>query len=159
MIPPSRWLPVLVSQDQDKALSMAEMQVLLELLMRQYNDVLDALSRGMVVMPEAHEEEHCVRFAEGFVAGAELDARWRSDEWLWRFVEPIAYLAGRFDLVTENTRIELAAKPNIKSLLCADIEPIMVPIWPRPSDPHPGARAATPLATALLPLRPSSRPG
>jgi uncharacterized protein len=116
---------VLLSQDEDKALSMAEMQVLLELLMRQYNHVLGGLSRGMVVMPEAHEEENCVRFAEGFVVGAELDARWLSDEWLWHFIEPIAYLAGRFDLVTESKRAELAARPNIHSLLCGDMEPLI----------------------------------
>ncbi len=125
VILPSRWLPVLLSQDQSDGLNMAEMQVLLELLMRQYNQVLRGLSRGMVLMPEAHEEECCVRFAEGFVAGAELDARWRSDEWLWRFVEPIAYLAGRFDLVTQSKRAELAAKPHVQSLLCTDMEPII----------------------------------
>ena len=125
LIPPSAWLPIVLSPEQDNALDAEEMNVFLGLLMRQHNAVLEGLSRGAVVMPEAHEEEACVSFAGGFVAGAELDPEWRGNDQRWGYVEAIAYLAGRLDLVTDETQARLDAEPNIRAILCGDLEPLI----------------------------------
>jgi uncharacterized protein len=125
LIPPSAWLPIVLSPEQDNALDAEEMNVFLGLLMRQYNAVLQGLSRGAVIMPEAHEEEACVSFAGGFVAGAELDPEWRGNDQRWDYVEAIAYLAGRLDLVTDETQARLDAEPNIRAILCGDMEPLI----------------------------------
>ena len=125
LIPPSAWLPIVLSPEQNNALDAEEMNVFLGLLMRQYNAVLEGLSRGAVIMPEAHEEEACVSFAGGFVAGAELDPEWRGNDQRWDYVEAIAYLAGRLDLVTDETQARLDAEPNIRAILCGDMEPLI----------------------------------
>jgi yecA family protein len=125
VIPPSAWLPLVLSLEQDNALDAEEMNVFLGLLMRQHNAVVEGLSRGAVIMPEAHEEEACVSFARGFVAGAELDPEWRGNEERWDYVEPIAYLAGRLDLVTDETQARLGGVPNITAVVCGNMEPLI----------------------------------
>ena len=125
LIRPSTWLPRVLSPEQDQALDTEELNVFLELLLRQYKAIFTGLSRGEVIMPEAHEEEACVSFAGGFVAGAELDPEWRGNDQLWDYVEAIAYLAGRLDLVTDETQARLDAEPNIRAILCGDMEPLI----------------------------------
>jgi uncharacterized protein len=125
VIPPSAWLPVVLSPEQDNGLDAEEMNVFLDLLMRQYMAISAGLSRGAVIMPEPHEEEACVSFAGGFVAGAELDPEWRGNDERWDYVEAIAYLAGRLDLVTDETQARLAAEPNIRAIVCAEMEPLI----------------------------------
>jgi hypothetical protein len=69
------------------------------LVMRQYNDVIDALEHGQLICPDQEDAASCESFAAGFVAGAELVPEWIGDADRWTFATGFAYLAGRLDLV------------------------------------------------------------
>jgi len=113
LVPPSAWFPVLVPEGLGEC-DAANARDFVGLVMRQYNDVADALGQGMAIMPEPEDEEGCEAFAAGFIAGAEIDPEWIEDADRWTFAAPFAYLAGRLDLVSKR------AVADIESNLAPD---------------------------------------
>lgn len=97
LVPPSAWLPAVLSDSPPK--SEADARLGVGLLLRLFNEVLTALDERAVYVPEAEETEELERFARGYVAGAQLDPEWTGDEDRWTFAGPFAYLAGERDLV------------------------------------------------------------
>jgi uncharacterized protein len=95
---PSVWLPVLLPEGLGD-LDDDTVKEFIGLVMRQYNDVVDGLARSSATMPMAEDVEGCESFAAGYVAGAELDPAWIGNDDRWTFAAPLAYLAGRLDLV------------------------------------------------------------
>lgn len=120
-VQPSTWLPLVLEDEAPVTLEPDAARDLVDLILRQYNEVVAALSSGTVVAPEPEMVDECVRFAAGFAAGAELDLDWIGDEELWAVVSPIAYLAGRHDLVSPDDLREFAANPNIQKELCEEL--------------------------------------
>jgi uncharacterized protein len=118
LVPPSAWFPVLVPEGLGEC-DAANARDFVGLVMRQYNDVADALGQGMAIMPEPDDEEGCEAFAAGFIGGAEIDPEWIEDADRWTFAAPFAYLAGRLDLVSKPTGAD------IESNLAPDPMPIL----------------------------------
>lgn len=118
LLQPSVWLPVILPDgfgdlDSDSAKSF------IGLVMRQYNDVVDGLAHSSATMPMADDAEGCQSFAEGYVAGAELDPEWIGNDDRWTFAAPLAYLADRLDLIPAKVRadIERHLAPDPKKVL------------------------------------------
>ena len=84
----------------------------IELILRLYNQVLDAVDQGEGYVPPEEDVEACASFAAGYVAAAALDAAWIGDAERWTFASGIAYLGGRRDLVPPETLAELDALPD-----------------------------------------------
>src|SRR5689334_5825169 len=78
-MPPSTWLPVVLPDGPRANFDVDQNRALVDLLLRQYNDVVTAFDTDAVIAPPPEEEEACVQFASGFVAGAELDPAWAED--------------------------------------------------------------------------------
>lgn len=97
IVPPSAWLPAVLSDSPPK--NEADARLGVGLLLRLFNEALTALDERAVYVPEAEETEELERFARGYVAGAQLDPEWTGDEDRWTFAGPFAYLAGERDLV------------------------------------------------------------
>lgn len=105
LVPPSTWIPVVLSGSPPE--TAADAQLGMGLVLRLYNEVVTALDEGAVIMPEAEETEELERFASGYVAGALLDPEWTDSDDRWSFVGPFAYLAGERDLVPPEMLAEL----------------------------------------------------
>jgi uncharacterized protein len=118
VMPPSTWLPVVLPDGPPATFDVDENRALVDLLLRQYNEVVTAFDTDTVIAPGPEQEDDCVQFAIGFVAGAELDPAWIDDELCRSFVAPFAYLCDRHDLIPPEELEELAADPSIKSELC-----------------------------------------
>ena len=102
LVPPSAWFPVLVPDGLGRC-DGENARDFIGLVMRQYNDVADALGQRMTIMPQPDDEEGCAAFAAGFIAGAEIDPEWIEHADRWTFAAPFAYLAGRLDLLSKST--------------------------------------------------------
>ncbi len=105
MLPPSGWLPMVVPEGPGDMHG-------IELILRLYNQVLDAVDQGEGYVPPEEDVEACASFAAGYVAAAALDAAWIGDAERWTFASGIAYLGGRRDLVPPETLAELDALPD-----------------------------------------------
>lgn len=116
LLQPSSWLPVLVSAEAMARLETDDVNEFVSLILRQYNDVIDALEHRQLIAPDPADADACEAFAAGFTAAAELDPRWISDAPRWTFAAPFAYLAGRLDLVPPKmlADIELHLQPDPK---------------------------------------------
>jgi uncharacterized protein len=115
LLPPSVWLPILLPKGLEQ-LDAKRGQFLISLLFRLYNEVLDALQQHNPMMPEAEDVEACESFADGYASAAELDPEWIGNDDRWTFAAPLAYLAGRLDLVPpdmlEKIERDLASDPK-----------------------------------------------
>jgi yecA family protein len=113
---PSTWFPVLVPHGLAEAASARDF---IGLVMRQYNDVADALAQNMAIMPEPDDAEGCEAFAAGYIAGAEVDPEWIKNADRWTFAAPFAYLAGRLDLISDATiaDVEQNLAPDPRQIL------------------------------------------
>lgn len=118
MLLPSAWLPAIVTRDSS-LLDEDGLNTFVGLLMRLYNDVIDSLAHRSVIMPEPEDVTGCESFATGYVAGAELDDEWTDNDDHWTFAAPLAYLAGKRELVPEKmlTDIERHLEPDPTLLL------------------------------------------
>jgi uncharacterized protein len=121
MMQPSTWLPVVLPDGPRANFDVVQNRALVDLLLRQYNDVVTAFDVDAVISPPPEEEEACVHFASGFVAGAELDPAWIDDEVSLSFLAPFAYLCDRPDLIPPEELEELSANPNSRAKLCKDL--------------------------------------
>ena len=122
LIPPSSWLSVLVPNGVE-TLEGADIERVLGMLLRLFAEVQDAVSRRQAIMPDAESVTECESFAVGYVAGAALDPEWIGDSGRWSFAAPVAYLAGRLDLVPGETitKIEREFAPDPKAILLRDL--------------------------------------
>jgi uncharacterized protein len=111
LMPPSAWLPEVLPNGPGQ-----DAQMLIGLLLRLYNEVLDALNDGHAILPEEDDVDACEAFAAGYAAGAARDPAWIGDDDRWTFAAPFAYLAGRLDLVPTTMLAKLAAMPDPKLL-------------------------------------------
>lgn len=127
MILPSAWLPRVVTRDS-RDLDNDSLNDVVGLMMRLYNEVIDALDHDAAVMPEADDIVGCESFAAGYVAAAELDPQWIGDDDRWTFAAPLAYLAGRRDLVPEKmlADIERHLEPDPKLLIRRQLGSMLV---------------------------------
>jgi uncharacterized protein len=118
VLQPSIWFPVLAPEGLDE-LDEQGAKNFVALVLRQYNDVADALAHDTLVMPDPDDVEGCQSFAAGYVAGAELDPEWIGDAARWTFAVLPAYLAGRLDLVPHDKLqdIEQHLAPDPKKIL------------------------------------------
>lgn len=116
LLPPSSWLPTLVSADAMDRLQSDEVNDVVTLILRQYNDVIDALEHRQLIAPDPADADACEAFAAGFTAAAQLDPQWIGDAARWTFAAPFAYLAGKVDLVPPKmlADIELHLQPDPK---------------------------------------------
>ena len=96
---PSAWIRVLVPQGFVDQKSEETGLEFIGLVMRQYNEVVDALQHRQTILPDPDDVQGCTSFAAGYVAGAELDAEWIGNDDRWTFAAPLAYLGGKHDLV------------------------------------------------------------
>jgi hypothetical protein len=92
-------------------------------LFRLYGEVQDATDHQQAILPDADEVAECEYFAAGYAACAARDSDWRGDTDRWSFAEPMAYLGGRFDLVSEKTieDIEKNLTPDPDAILRRDL--------------------------------------
>jgi uncharacterized protein len=98
LMPPSSWLQTVLPREA--AIDAEALNELLPLVMRQYNEVLRAMKKDVVIMPGPEDVDGCKAFAYGFTAGAERDPEWKGKPERWILATPFAYLAGRHDLLT-----------------------------------------------------------
>lgn len=110
MMPPSAWIPI-VLPDGIGALDQEGARTLLFLLLRLYNDVVNAVNAREALLPEEDDVKGCDAFAAGYLAGAELDPAWIGDDDKWTFASWSAYLANRHELVTPRHLVELDKNP------------------------------------------------
>jgi uncharacterized protein len=109
LLPPSAWLPeILPTGPGDDA------QTFISLLLRLYNEVLDALNDGEAILPDDDDVAACESFAAGYAAAAALDPAWIGDDDRWTFAAPFAHLGGRLDLVPEPFLAKLESMPDAK---------------------------------------------
>lgn len=122
LIPPSSWLSVLVPNGV-VTLERADIERVLGMLLRLFAEVQDSVGRRQAMIPEAESVTECESFAAGYVAGAALDPEWIGDSGRWSFAAPVAYLAGRLDLVPGETitKIEREFAPDPNVFLCRDL--------------------------------------
>jgi uncharacterized protein len=111
LMPPSAWLPEVLPNGPGQ-----DAQVLIGLLLRLYNEVLDALNDGHAILPEEDDVTACEAFAAGYAAAAARDPAWIGDDDRWTFAAPFAHLAGRLDLVPASMLAKLEAMPDPKLL-------------------------------------------
>jgi uncharacterized protein len=118
LVLPSAWLPKLAPRGFAGRDSKA-VDDFVGLVMRQYNDVGDALEHGRGLLPDRDNVQACASFAAGYVAGAELDPQWIGNDDHWSFVAPFAYLADRPDLVAPDllAKLEQHLAPDPKNFL------------------------------------------
>jgi hypothetical protein len=111
LIPPSVRLPEVLPNGPGE-----DAQVLIGLLLRLYNEVLDALNDGEAILPDEDDVAACESFAAGYAAGAARDPAWIGDDDRWTFAAPFAHLAGRPELVPAPLLAKLEAMPDSKLL-------------------------------------------
>ncbi len=121
LVQPSTWLPVVLPDGPPANFDLDQNRALVDLILRQYNEVVSAFDEGEVISPQPENEDVCVSFARGFVMGAELAPGWLDDEVLGSFVSPFAYLCDRHDLIPPDELEELNANPDIQSELCSQL--------------------------------------
>lgn len=100
MVLPSAWLPVIVPSGFGD-LDANGVSAFIDLVMRQYNHVIDALERDSVIVPLTDDSDGCESFATGYVAAAAIAPEWIGNDDRWSFAAPIAYLADRLEYVPE----------------------------------------------------------
>ena len=122
LISPSSWLPVVLPKAPSNV-DVGSAKRATDLVLRQYNEVVDALQHQQAILPEQDDFDGCESFAAGYAAGAELDPEWRNDAERWTFASGMAYLADRRDLLTELEirDIEENLAPAPKELLCQNL--------------------------------------
>jgi uncharacterized protein len=111
LMPPSAWLPEVLPKGPGE-----DAQVFIGLLLRLYNEVLDALNDGEAILPDENDVAACESFAAGYTAAAARDPAWIGDDDRWTFAAPFAHLAGRLELVPEPMLAKLDAMPDAKLL-------------------------------------------
>jgi uncharacterized protein len=111
LMPPSAWLPEVLPNGPGE-----DAQALVSLLLRLYNEVLDALNDGHAILPEEDDVTACEAFAAGYAVGAARDPAWIGDDDRWTFAAPFAHLAGRLDLVPAPMLAKLEAMDDPKLL-------------------------------------------
>jgi uncharacterized protein len=148
---PSAWLPRVVTKDSSD-LDVDSLNDFVGLMMCLYNEVIDVLEHGAAMAPEADDIAGCESFAAGYVTGAELDPRWIGDDDRWTFAAPLAYLAGRRDLVPAKmlADIERQREPDPKVLLRRQLGSLLVTTH-RAFEKHRRATAAEHLPPHVLP--------
>lgn len=117
-VPPSSWLPA-VFPDLPASSDSVTTERSVGWVLRQYNDIVDALEHQQAILPDEEDVDGCESFAAGYAAGAELDSEWREDADRWTFASGMAYLGGRLDLLTPSDirDIELNLAPAPKEIL------------------------------------------
>jgi uncharacterized protein len=111
LMPPSAWLPEVLPNGPGE-----DAQGLIGLLLRLYNEVLDALNHGEAILPDEENVAACESFAAGYAAAAARDPAWIGDDDRWTFAAPFAHLAGRMELVPALMLAKLEAMPDAKLL-------------------------------------------
>lgn len=110
-VPPSTWLPA-VFPNGFEALGEEAAKGSVDLLLRLYNEVVDAVNARRPLMPAEHEVDACVSFAKGYLMGAQLDPTWVEDDARWTFASWAAYLAGENDFVAPKNLREFEERPD-----------------------------------------------
>jgi uncharacterized protein len=121
LVQPSGWLPVVLPNGPLPSFDLDQTRALVDLLLRQYNEVITAFDEGEVIAPRADDEDTCIQFARGFVTGAELAPGWLDDEVYASLVAPFAYLCDRHDLIPPDELKELDENPNIRLELRSEL--------------------------------------
>ena len=103
-IPPSGWLPLVLGDSEPDGVEVAE--ELLGLLLRAYNQTIDALERRdfVSVCPAADDVAAVEQWSAGYVEAAELDDEWMEDEDTLPVLACLQVLAG--ELAPEEMRDE-----------------------------------------------------
>ena len=122
-------------------------QVFIGLLLRLYNEVLDALNGGEAIIPDEDDVAACESFAAGYAAAAARDPEWIGDDDRWTFAAPFAHLAGRLELVPAPMLAKLEAMPDSKLLTRQNLAAIV-------KSTHDSFRK---LRQAALPKAPTAR--
>lgn len=125
LLPPATWLPFVLPEEQPEGLGRNELTEIIGLVLRQYNDVLDALEHNSLVAPPSDDEETCARFAGGYAEGAALDSAWIDNDDRWSFASPLAYLGDKRDLVPEKELAKLDADSGAKALIRKQLSAII----------------------------------
>jgi uncharacterized protein len=120
------------------------------LLMRLYNEVSVAIGEHHPIVPPDGEAELCKRFAEGYLAGAELDSTWRDDEDAWALAGPFALLCGQRELVPARMLAARDADPASGDAIRKQMAHLVVEAEARFRD----ARAQPPRRRAAKPAKP-----
>jgi uncharacterized protein len=112
LMPPSSWFGKVIPEKS--LLKAEEPQAIMMLTLRWYNEILSSLRKNVVMTPDETDAQAWERFAEGYVAGAQLDPEWIGDDARWTFAAPFAYLCGQRDLVPEPVlgKIECEGEPQ-----------------------------------------------
>lgn len=115
LVPPSTWLPAVLSEKRLAGIGHDEFNSLIDLLLRQYNDIVDALEQNSLIAPNATDVDTCQLFAAGFAIGAQLDPTWANNADHWSFASPLAYLGDQRDLVPTHQLASFDADPDTKN--------------------------------------------
>ncbi|MEJ7730449.1 MAG: UPF0149 family protein [Polyangiaceae bacterium] len=116
IIPPSAWIAT-VLPERLGALDSTSAQRWIGLTLRLHNEVVDAVNDRQTIVPAAGDVAGCESFAAGYIAGAALDPLWIGNEDRWSFASCFAYLAGRCDLVPEETLDKFEKLGDVKDTL------------------------------------------
>ncbi len=108
MLMPSAWLPMVLPEGPGDSHG-------IDLMLRLYNQVVDAIDHDEAYIPPEEDLEACASFAAGYASAAALDPAWVGDADRWTFAAGIAYLGGQRDLVPAGTLAELDALPDGES--------------------------------------------
>jgi uncharacterized protein len=119
LMPPSAWLPEVLPDGP------GDSPQLVGLLLRLYNQVLQAVDRRHPLVPEKEDIDGCESFAAGYAAAAALDPLWIGHDDRWTFASCLAYLGGRRDLVPNHTFAKLEAVPDAKETLRRDLDAVI----------------------------------
>jgi uncharacterized protein len=115
LLHPSVWLPAILDKQGLAGIDHDDFKRLIDLLLRQYNDVVDALEDNSLIAPDATAVDTCRSFAEGFAIGAQLDPVWAGNADHWSFASPLAYLGEQRDLVPAHQLASFDADPDAKA--------------------------------------------
>ncbi len=124
VIPPSSWLELLLPHGFD-GMNQEDTSVMLGLIMRQYNDVMNAVARRELLVPESDDADGCASFAIGYTLGAALDDEWIGYDDRWSFVTPLAFLAGRRELIPSDLLKKMEADPIVEQNIRDDLAALL----------------------------------
>lgn len=96
---PSVWIPQLFGEDEAYS-SMEQVNHVFGLVMRLYNEIVEALAARHPIAPSDADED-VEGWCAGYLRAARMDEVWTADEVACVLLLPVAVLAGDFDLVGE----------------------------------------------------------
>jgi uncharacterized protein len=114
VVPPSVWLAAVVPDALDEG-TRVEVRAILELMLRLHGEVQAALDADESMLPDPHDAEACTSFADGYAAGAALDADWIGDEARWKLAAPFAYVGNRSELIPHEMLVRLERSGGLEA--------------------------------------------